>query len=168
MLRYLDPGVVAPAVNLVLIGAPGLGKTMRAVCVATKHVHLGATARFITAQSLAAQLGRAAPPAGRQRILTPLLACDVLVLDELGYLPTDPSFGPALDAIIAARYTRRPTIVTSNKSLTDWSLVVQDTSLAAAVVDRLVHTGQVFYVKGPAWRTKDRPDLAPTAAEAAG
>jgi DNA replication protein DnaC len=168
ILRYLDPSFVEQAVNLVLIGAPGLGKTMLAVCVAAKQIQLGYTARFVTAQSLAAQLGRAATPAGRQRILKPLLACDVLVLDELGYLPTEPSFGPALYELIAGRYTRRPTVVTSNKSLTDWSRIVQDTSLAAAVVDRLVHTGQVFYLKGPSWRTKDRPDLGPTATEAAG
>jgi DNA replication protein DnaC len=168
VLRYLDPGFVEQAQNLVLIGAPGLGKTMLAVCVAAKQVQLGNTARFITAQSLAAQLSRASTPAGRQRILKPLVACDVLVLDELGYLPTEAGFGPALYEVVAARYTRRPTIVTSNKSLTDWSLVVQDTSLAAAVVDRLVHTGQVFYLKGPSWRTKDRLDLGPAATEAAG
>lgn len=168
ILRYLDPSFVEQAHNLVLIGAPGLGKTMLAVCIATKQIQLGYTARFITAQHLATHLGRTATPAGRQRILKPLLGCDVLVLDELGYLPTDPSFGPALYELIAGRYTRRPTIVTSNKSLTDWSLVVQDTSLAAAVVDRLVHTGQVFYLKGPSWRTKDRPELGPTALEAAG
>ncbi len=168
VLRYLDPTFVEQARSLALIGAPGLGKTMLAICIATKHVQLGYTARFVTAQSLANQLGRLTTSVGRQRLLRPLLACDVLVLDELGYLPTDPSFGPALYELVAGRYTRRPTIVTSNKSLTDWSLVVQDTSLAAAVVDRLVHTGQVFYLKGPSWRTNDRPELGPTAIEAAG
>ena len=111
--------------------------------------------------------GRAATPAGRARLLRPLLACDVLVLDELGYLPTEPSFGPALYELVAGRYRRRPTLVTSNKSLSDWAPIVQDTSLAAAVVDRLVHTGQVFYLRGPSWRTKDRADLSP-AAEGAG
>ena len=80
-------------------------------------------------------------------------------LDELGYLPTEPSFGPALYELIAGRYTKRPTVITSNKSLTDWSLVVQDVSLAAAIVDRIVHHGQVFYLKGPSWRAKDRPEL---------
>ncbi len=160
VLRYLDPTFVEQAGTLTLIGPPGLGKTMLAICVATKQVQLGYTARFVTAQTLAGQIGRAATSLGRQRLLKPLLACDVLVLDELGYLPTEPSFGPALYEVIAGRYQRRPTIITSNKSLTDWARIVQDVSLAAALIDRLMHHGQVLYLKGPSWRTKDRPEAA--------
>jgi DNA replication protein DnaC len=164
VLRYLDPTFVEQAGTLTLIGPPGLGKTMLAICVATKQVQLGATARFITAQSLAHQVTRAVTSLGRQRVLKPLLGCDVLVIDELGYLPASAAFGPALYEIIASRYERRPTIITSNKSLTDWAQIVQDVSLAAALVDRLMHHGQVFYLKGPSWRTKDHP---PAASEAA-
>ena len=66
-MRYLDPTFVEQARSLALIGAPGLGKTMLAVCIATKHVHLGATARFITAQQLANQLGRATTSVAARR-----------------------------------------------------------------------------------------------------
>ena len=156
ILRYLDPSFVEQAGTLTLIGAPGLGKTMLAICITTKLIQLGYTARFITAQSLAAQLGRAPTARGRQRVLRPLLACDVLILDELGYLPTESSFGPALYEIIAGRYEKRPTIITSNKSLTEWSSISQDVSLATAIIDRLLHHGQVFYLKGPSWRLKGR------------
>jgi DNA replication protein DnaC len=157
MLRYLDPTFVEQAGTLTLIGPPGLGKTMLAICVATKQVQLGASARFITAQSLAHQVTRAVTSLGRQRLLRPLLTCDVLVLDELGYLPASAAFGPALYEVVAGRYESRPTIITSNKSLTDWAQIVQDVSLAAALVDRLMHHGQVFYLRGPSWRTKDHP-----------
>jgi len=166
VLRYLDPTFVAQAGTLTLIGPPGLGKTMLAICVATKQVQLGYTARFVTAQALAGQLGRIATVVGRQRLLKPLLTCDVLVLDELGYLPTEPTFGPALYEIIAGRYTRRPTIITSNKSLPEWATVVQDVSLAAALVDRLMDRGQVFYLKGPSWRTRGHPTVEGQATEA--
>lgn len=167
VLRYLDPTFVEQAGTLTLIGPPGLGKTMLAICVATKLVQLGYTARFVTAQALAAQLGRTGTVLGRQRLIRPLLACDVLVLDELGYLPTEPAFGPALYEIVAGRYTRRPTIITSNKSLTEWAGIVQDVSLAAALVDRLMHHGQVFYLKGPSWRTRGQPAAELPTTEAA-
>ena len=156
VLRYLDPTFVSQATTVTLIGPPGLGKTMLAICIATKQVQLGATARFVSAQTLATQLRRTVTGVGRQRLLKPLLSADVLVLDELGYLPTDAAFGPALYEIIAGRYTCRPTIITSNKSLTEWAQIVQDVSLAAALLDRLLHHGEVFYLSGPSYRTKGR------------
>jgi DNA replication protein DnaC len=169
VLRYLDPTFVSQATTVTLIGPPGLGKTMLAICLATKQVQLGATARFVSAQTLATQLRRTTSALGRQRLLKPLLSTDVLILDELGYLPTDAAFGPALYEIIAGRYTCRPTIITSNKSLTEWAQIVQDVSLAAALLDRLLHHGEVFYLTGPSYRTKGRAASAlPVAAETAG
>jgi DNA replication protein DnaC len=160
VLRYLDPTFVSQAGTLTLIGPPGLGKTMLAICLATKQVQLSGSARIITAQSLAHQVTRFTTSRGRQRLLKPLLTCNVLVLDELGYLPATAAFGPILYEIIAGRYEARPIIITSNKSLTDGAQIVQDVSLAAALVDRLLHHGQVFYLKGPSWRTKDHPVAA--------
>jgi len=74
------------------------------------------------------------------------------VLDELGYLPTLPGFGPALYELIAGRYEKRPTLITSNKSLTEWAAIVQDASLAAALVDRILHHGEVCLTSGDSVR----------------
>ena len=62
ILRYLDPTVVAEARSLVLVGAPGLGKTMLAICLATKQVQLGATAQFVTARRWPTNSAASPPP----------------------------------------------------------------------------------------------------------
>jgi DNA replication protein DnaC len=79
---------------------------------------------------------------------------NVLVVDELGYLPPIPGFGPLLYEIVDGSCERWPIIITSNKSLTEWSNITQDVSLVAAIADRLLHHGEGFYLKGPSWRLK--------------
>ena len=76
--------------------------------------------------------------------------------DRTGQKRPQEGLGNALYEVIASRYERRPTIITSNKSLTDWGQIVQDVSLAAALLDRLLHHGEVYYLKGPSYRTKGR------------
>ena len=130
------------------------------------NASLGYRARCITAQQLAAPVGRVLTAAGRQRVLQPFLSCDLLVRDELGYLPTEASFGPALSEVIAGRSQRRPTILTANQSLTEGGAIVPDRSLAAALLDRMLHHGQVFYLKVPSWRVKGRTPEGGAEAEA--
>ncbi|MDP6736429.1 MAG: IS21-like element helper ATPase IstB [Nitrospinaceae bacterium] len=157
--RYLDPGFIASATTLVFIGAPGLGKTHLAVAVSAKMLQLGATVRFVTAQSLAAGVLRCRDVEARQRLLKPLFNADLFVLDELGYIPTDPRLGPVLYELIATRYEKKPTIITTNKALSEWGGIFQDTSLAAALIDRLIHHGDIYHFEGPSFRLKGKtPD----------
>jgi len=58
--------------------------------------------------------------------------------------------------LISQRYEKRGTIITSNKSLTEWGKVFQDAALAGAIVDRLMHHGDVYYLKGQSYRLKDK------------
>jgi len=94
---------------------------------------------------------------GRAKILKPYHASDLLILDELGYLPADPDLGPILYEVIATRYEKKATVITSNKSLTEWGRVLHDSALAAALVDRLLHHGEVFYLKGDSFRLRGKP-----------
>ena len=153
MVRFFDSSFVEKAGALILIGPSGVGKTHLVVALGTKMVQLGYRVRFLTAQQFANQILGASTRLDIERILQPLLACDLLILDEFGYLPVDPRLGPALYELISGRYEKRATAITSNKSLTAWGDVIGgDTALMMAILDRLLHHGEVFYLRGSSHR----------------
>ncbi len=155
MLRFFDSSFVEKAQNLVLAGSSGLGKTHLAVSLGIKMVQLGYSVKFITAQQLVNGVITAPTRAEVSRLLEPLLKCQVLVLDELGYLPLDERVGPVLYELVSGRYLRGSTVITSNKSLSSWGelLADSDNALMVAIIDRLLHHGEVFYLKGSSYRT---------------
>ena len=160
LLRYFDSSFVEKAGALILIGASGLGKTHLAIAVGTRMVQLGYSVRFVTAQQVANGVLGATSRAERERVIAPLVKCQVLILDEFGYLPLEAAVGPVLYEIVAGRYERGATVVTSNKSLTQWGeLVGGDTALMMALVDRLLHHGEVFYLRGPSYRMRGKESL---------
>jgi len=172
-LTYLQDAFITEGRSLVLIGPAGLGKTHLAVSVGYHMVQRGYEVRFTTAQRLLNQCLAAADRKARQRELQPYLRCDLLILDELGYLPTVPEIGPLLYEMIATRYEQKATIITSNKSLPEWGRYLHDPALAAALIDRLLHHGEVYYLQGESYRLRGKgvrlqalaPDAEPGAEE---
>jgi DNA replication protein DnaC len=157
MMRYFDSAFVEKAGALILIGPSGLGKTHLAVAVGTRMAQLGYSVRFLTAQQLANQVLAAPNRAAVAAVLQPLVRCQVLILDEFGYLPSDPQLGPALYELVSGRYGKGATVITSNKSLTTWGEVGgSDTALMMAILDRLLHHGEVFYLRGASYRLRGR------------
>ena len=154
---YLEDSFVREGRSLVLIGPPGLGKTHLGVaiglCAIQRYLHV----RFVTVQSLLNRVLRTEVGRERERILRPYKQCDLLILDEFGYLNPEPAAGAVLYELIADRYERRATVIPSNKSLTEWGRVLHDTSLASALVDRLMHHGDVYYLKGESYRLRGKP-----------
>jgi DNA replication protein DnaC len=168
MVRFFDSAFIEKAGALVLVGASGLWKTHLAVALGTKMVQLGYHVRFLTAQQFANAILAADSRAGVERVLQPLLRCDLLILDEFGYLPIAPQVGPAIYELVAGRYERRATVVTSNKSLAIWGEVVGDTALMMAITDRLLHHGEVFYLRGPSYRMRGKEVAATPPGAASG
>src|SRR2546428_185191 len=117
MLRFFDSSFIAHAGCLLLIGASGLGKTHLAVAVGTKMVQLGYTVRFVMAQHVANAVLTATTRSEITRLIEPLVKCDLLILDEFGYLSMEPQVGPVLYEIISARYQKGATVIASNESL---------------------------------------------------
>lgn len=120
-------------------------KTHLAIALGTKMVQLGYTVRFVVAQPLANAVLEATSRTQVAKIIEPLIKCEVLILDEFGYLVWEPQVGPVLYELIAGRYQKGATIITSNKSLANWGELVGDTALMMAIIDRLLHQGEVFY-----------------------
>ena len=165
MMRYFDSAFVEQAHGLILIGPSGLGKTHLAIAVGTRMVQLGYRVRFLTTQQLANQVLAAPNRAAVAAVLQPLLRCHLLILDEFGYLPSDPQLGPVLYELISGRHERGATVITSNKRLTAWGEVGGgDTALMMALLDRLLSHGEVFYLRGASYRMRGKTPvlLTPT------
>jgi DNA replication protein DnaC len=156
MLRFFDSSFIANSACLLLIGPSGLGKTHLAVAVGTKMVQLGYSVRFMMAQRLANAVLSAATRTEITRLIEPLVKCDLLILDEFGYLSMEPQVGPVLYELISGRYEKGATVITSNKSLTSWGELVGDSALMMAIIDRLLHHGEVFYLRGSSYRMRGK------------
>jgi DNA replication protein DnaC len=156
---YLDASFIRDARAVVLVGSPGLGKTHLAIAVGIHHVQRGFDVRCVQVQTLVNRVLGAETIRERERLLRPYSKCDLLVLDELGYLAAEEGTGPLLYQLIAQRYEKRATIITTNKSLPQWGRVLSDTSLALALIDRLMHHGDVYYLKGPSIRLQDKEGI---------
>ncbi len=136
MLRFFDSSFVTTAGSLVLIGPSGVGKTHLSIAVGTKLVQLGYSVRFVMAQQVANAVLTAATRVEVTRLIESLVKCDLLILDEFGYLSMEPQVGPVLYEIISGRYEKGATVITSNKSLASWGALVGDTALIMAIIDR--------------------------------
>jgi DNA replication protein DnaC len=119
-------------------------------------VQLGYSVRFVMAQQVANAVLTAATRSETARLIESLVKCDLLILDEFGYLSLEPQVGPVLYEIISGRYEKGATVLTSNKSLASWGELVGDTALMMAIIDRLLHHGEVFYLRGSSYRLRGK------------
>lgn len=153
---YLEDSFVRESRSLVFIGPPGLGKTHLSVAIGIRMVHRGYRVRFTTVQDYLNRYLAAESTAQWKRYRAPFRKADLLVLDEFGYLAPDPHVAPLLYELISERYEKKATIITSNKSLTEWGKVLGDSSLASAIVDRTMHHGDVYYLSGESYRMRGK------------
>lgn len=142
------------ATNVLLVGAPGTGKTHLAVGLAHAAVHAGYRTYVTTAADLAARCHKAAIEGRWATCMRFFAGPTLLVIDELGYLPLPAEAASALFQVVAQRYLKTSIVITTNRSVAEWGEVLGDTTVAAAMLDRLLHRSVVLRLDGDSYRLR--------------
>jgi DNA replication protein DnaC len=156
--RLLELDFADQGENVLLKGGSGLGKTMIAQNLAHAALAAGFTVRFSTlAAALADLLNQESVPAFERRIRR-YTRPDVLILDELGYLPCDTRAADVLYNIISRRHEQRSTIITTNLAFKQWGTTFPGAACVVALVDRFAQHCHRVEIIGESYRDKHRLD----------
>lgn len=141
--------------NVVLVGTNGTGKTHVAISLGVCACRQGRRVRFVTAPALVNELMEARQEHRLSRLEAYYQRVEVLVVDEFGFVPFAKDGAELLFNLLAARYERRTTMVTSNLEFSRWPEVLGDHTLAGALVDRLTHHAHIIQMNGESYRFRE-------------
>jgi DNA replication protein DnaC len=155
--------------NVIFLGPPGTGKPHLAIAPGIRACLAGSRVLFASAATWVTRLAAAQREHRLDRYPAILDRWPLLVVDEVGYLPFDAEAASPFFQLVNARYERGSLIVTSNKPFTAWGEISGDATVAAAMLDRLVHHAEILSLKGDSYRPKDKrlgpaPEPRPTPA----
>jgi len=143
---------VGLAQDFVFHGQTGRGKTHLAIAIGAACVERGMEVRFFTAAELVLALERAKSKGDLRSFLLDLAKAQVIILDELGYVPLDIEGARLLFQVMSDCYEKRTMIITTNIEFSKWGTVFGDDKMASAIIDRIVHHGRLIEFNGGSHR----------------
>jgi DNA replication protein DnaC len=143
------------------LGQPGCGKTHLALALGVEAVKSGRSVYFATLADIVGSLAKAEREGTLRERLRFLCRPQLLIVDEIGYLPVISGGGNLFFQLVNARYERGAMILTSNRGFAEWGEVFGGTVVATALLDRLLHHAVVVQIEGASYRLRRHADLIP-------
>lgn len=148
---------IEKAENVFFIGPTGTGKTHLAKALGHSACRKYMTVQFFNFHDLFTQLSKADISNKLEGMLKSLIKTELLIIDDFAFKKIDQKYAEYFYAVIDQRYGLKSTIITSNRSISDWTGIFPDPIMANALMDRLCHNAHQIVIKGESYRRKSRP-----------
>lgn len=162
ILEFNNLGFLERQENILFVGSSGVGKTHLATAIGISCAKKRNITYFITFENLMNQLKNAHHENRLETRLKFFAKYRVLIIDEIGYMPIDTDSANLFFQLIARRYEKNSTIITTNTVFSKWGEIFGSPTLANAILDRLLHHSSVISIQGQSYRLKDKRSLIET------